>query len=237
MRRIIAYWLLLGALIPGITFAKVTRKIVNNTEGAKQIVFYSDGREVAREILDGDGKVIKANGKIPDGIIKEYYESGKLKTEWNYKNGKLKGICKTYYESGELMFRYNYKDGERDGVTRSYYKNRKLKYEYKYRGGKLEGIIKKYYRNGKLAFKWKYKDGKKEGITKSYYRSGSLRVEWNYRGDQLDGITRIYYGKGGIKYIDTYKNGQKINRKAYDHRGKLEFDQDYPVEVKRVEIE
>ena len=34
--------------------------------------------------------------------------------------------------------------------------------------------------------------------------------------------------KRGIATIDTYKNGQKINRKSYDERGKLEFDQDYP---------
>ncbi len=30
--------------------------------------------------------------------------------------------------------------------------------------------------------------------------------------------------------IDTYKKGAKINRKWYDMKGKLEFDQDYPTE-------
>lgn len=234
MRRIITYWLLLVALSPAVAYAEVSRKIVKNTDRTEQVFFYSGGREVAKKVLDEDGNVIKTIGKIPDGIVKEYYESGKLKSEWNYKNGKLEGICKTYYESGELMFKYNYKEGKQDGITRSYYRNGRLKYEYKYRDGKLEGTIKKYYRNGKLAFEWNYKDGKREGITKSYYRSGSQRAEWNYGDNRLDGITRIYYENGGIQYIDTYKNGQKVNRKAYDSKGKLEFDQDYPVERKEI---
>jgi len=63
-----------------------------------------------------------------------------------------------------------------------------------------------------------------------------LKQSYFFQTSTLPGnaAPRIYYGKGGIKYIDTYKNGQKINRKAYDRRGKLEFNQDYPVEVKGV---
>ena len=94
----------------------------------------------------------------------------------------------------------------------------------------LDGIVKKYYKNGKLAYEWSYKDGTQEGVATSYFKSGSLSTEWNYKGGRLDGITRIYYKSGGIKYIDTYRDGHKINRKAYDSKGKLEFDQDYPTE-------
>ena len=44
----------------------------------------------------------------------------------------------------------------------------------------------------------------------------------------MEGIFKGYYKSGGIAYIDTFKNGQKINRKAYDKIGKLKFDQNYP---------
>jgi hypothetical protein len=30
-----------------------------------------------------------------------------------------------------------------------------------------------------------------------------------------------------LRHIDTYKNEEKINRKAYDEEGRLKFDQDY----------
>ena len=58
--------------------------------------------------------------------------------------------------------------------------------------------------------------GKMEGIGKLYYESGNLRQEGNFKDDKQDGITKTYYPNGGIMYIDIYRNGQKINRKAYD---------------------
>jgi len=71
MRRVITYWLLLAVLNPAIVFAEVSRRVMNNTDRTKKMVFYSDGREVAKKLLDEDGNVIKAIGKVPDGIVKE----------------------------------------------------------------------------------------------------------------------------------------------------------------------
>ena len=96
----------------------------------------------------------------------------------------------------------------------------------------MEGTVKKYHRNGTLVSTWSYKEGKREGLTETYFKNGSLKARWNYKGGQLDGVTRTYYESGGIKYIDTYRDGCKINRKAYTTKGKLEFDQDYPTEKK-----
>ena len=208
--------------------AEITRKSISNPDGTIEYVFYSEGKEISKQILDEDKNVVKAIGKIPDGAVKEYYENGKLKAKWNYKNGNLDGLCKIYFENGELMFKNNYKNGKRDGITKTYYRGLRLRYKYEYKDGKLEGVVKKYYRNGKLAFEWNYKDDKREGTAKSYFKNGLLKAVWNYKSDQLDGTIRIYYKNGEMRYIDTYRNGQRINRKAYDRKGKLEFDQDYP---------
>ena len=43
---------------------------------------------------------------------KEYYESGKLKYESNYRNGEIESISKMYYESGELWLESKYKYGQ-----------------------------------------------------------------------------------------------------------------------------
>jgi len=138
-------------------------------------------------------------------VKKEYYPSGKLRYEWNYKNGKKEGIGKEYYESGKIEKEYNFKDGKQDGIT------------------------KRYYKSGELSSECTYKEGKEEGISKYYYdyESGALRAEFNYKGGKKEGISRVYYPNGEIQYIDTYKNGQRTNRKAYDEKGKLEFEQDY----------
>ena len=73
-----------------------------------------------------------------------------------------------------------------------------------------------------------YKNDKVEGISKSYYESGQLDEEVNFKNEKREGIAKRYYESGGIEYIETYKDGQKINRKAYDKRRKLEFSHDYP---------
>ena len=210
--------LLLVLLTTSYVYAESIRKKIVNPDGTEMFVFYSDGKEVAKQTLDEDENIVRTIGKIPDGTVKEYYKSGKLKAEWNYKIGKLDGMCKVYFENGNLMSKNSYKDDKRDGITKSYYRGLRLKYRYEY------------YKNGQLAYEWKYKDGKREGMTKAYFQNGSLKTRWNHKGDQLDGVIRTYHKSGGIKYIDTYRDGHKINRKAYDSKGKLEFDQDYPTE-------
>ena len=209
-------------------FTEIVRKVILRSEGTEEHVFYSGKKEIARQMLDGDENIIKTVGEIPDGIIREYFNNGDVKGVFNYRSNKLEGMRNLYYENGNVNFKCNYTEGKKDGVCKSYYKNGKIKYAYEYKRGNLDGSVKKYYRNSRLASEWHYRDGEREGITKSYNKDGSLKAEWNYKNDKLDGIVRIYYDKGAIQYLDTYKKGYKINRKAYDKRGKFEFEQDYP---------
>jgi len=44
---------------------------------------------------------------------KTYYPTGELKTEKNYKNGKLHGLKKVYYKSGKLRHTLRYENGKR----------------------------------------------------------------------------------------------------------------------------
>jgi antitoxin component YwqK of YwqJK toxin-antitoxin module len=209
------------------------RKTVYNSAGTKEYVFYTAEGEVARQTLDEDENVMRTVGEIPDGINREYYESGRIKAECTYRVNKLEGMSTVYYENGKMSYKCNYADGKKDGLCKSFYDNGNIKYEYEYKKGKFDGSVKKYYKNYKIAAEWDYREGKRQGLTTSYNKNGSLKAEWSYKNDQLDGITRIYYDKGGIEYIDTYKDGYQINRKAYDRRGKFEFEQEYPHDEKR----
>ena len=65
-------------------------------------------------------------------------------------------------------------------------------------------------------------------VRKEYYLSGKLKAERNYINGKRERISKGYYESGEYRYIDTYKDGKKINRKAYTASGKLEFDQDCP---------
>lgn len=72
------------------------------------------------------------------------------------------------------------------------------------------------------------KNNKWEGIFNFYGVNEELEEKRNYKKNKRNGITKGFYKKGDIKYIDTYKNGEKIRRRYYDKKGKLEFDQTYP---------
>lgn len=58
----------------------------------------------------------------PDGIVKDYYPDGNLRTEWSCKNGHINGLTKLYYKNGNLEKESNYVNDVRQGVTTGYYK-------------------------------------------------------------------------------------------------------------------
>jgi len=245
MRRIIICLLILIVSIPAIVFAEVTRKVVDKypslssggTElpGNPKTIVYLDskGKEVAREMCDETGKVIKTIGKIPDGIVKEYFESGSLLAEYNYKGGKLEGKSKGFYENGAFRGEWNYQNGKLEGINKVYYGNGKLNYELNYKNDKRDGISKYYDENENLIYEWSYKEDKLEGISKGYYESGKLNKEYNYKDGKREGTSKEYYQSGKLRSIETYKNGQKINKKEYDDKGNLISGKDYSVEEKK----
>ena len=117
----VTYLLVIFLLSTALLSAEVVRKQVRNPDGTMSYVFYSEGKEVAKQIVGGDGNIIKSEGKIPDGIVKEYYKSGKLKGEGTVQDGMVQGIVKEYYESGKLKGEWNLKNGKLDGESKRYY--------------------------------------------------------------------------------------------------------------------
>jgi antitoxin component YwqK of YwqJK toxin-antitoxin module len=172
-------------------------KSVKNADNTITMIFYSGDKEVARQTRDRKDTIVKTTGKIPDGLIKEYYESGNLKEEMNFKNGKREGISRWYYESGVLKGERNFKEGELDGIIKWYYDTGSLGTEFNYKKGKLEGLTKLYWENGNLKAEHYYENGKREGLNKQYYNSGELR------------------------FIYTFKNGRRISKETYDRSGNL----------------
>jgi len=65
------------------------------------------------------------------------------------------------------------------------------------------------------------------GISKMYYETGKLLCELNYKNDKPDGIFKKYHENGEYAFIKTYSNGELIKKRAYDNKGKLEFEEDY----------
>ena len=182
---------------------ELTVKTVKNPDQTITTIFYRGGNEVAQQIRGKNDVIIETRGTIPDGIAREYYQSGKLMEEVPYLNGKQEGKSTWYYETGVVK-------GERN-----------------YRAGKLDGIIKWYYTTGSLGTEFNYKNGKLEGLTRLYWENGNLKAEDYYENGRREGRKTLYYNSGELRFVYTYKNGKKINRKEYSKTGYLLATEEY----------
>jgi antitoxin component YwqK of YwqJK toxin-antitoxin module len=59
-------------------------------------------------------------GKV-EGIMKEFYEKGNIKSEIPFKNDEMEGLAKGYYESGRIKSESPYKNNK--AVLEIQYKN------------------------------------------------------------------------------------------------------------------
>ena len=111
---------------------KTVRK--NNGKNKKQgVLFLKDGKVIAERMFVNGNFINK--GKIPDGIVIELYDDGKIKNLFIYKNEK------------------------RNGPILGLYQNQNMKAEGYYRGDYPIGVGKIYHDNGKLKAEWEIEDG------------------------------------------------------------------------------
>ncbi|GAB3831135.1 hypothetical protein GCM10028895_48130 [Pontibacter rugosus] len=61
--------------------------------------------------------------------MREYYPSGKLKSEITYKNSQQNGPAKTYYANGNIESEANYRGGMLEGSYKTYYENGQVQTE------------------------------------------------------------------------------------------------------------
>ncbi|MAZ61293.1 MAG: hypothetical protein CMG50_03850 [Candidatus Marinimicrobia bacterium] len=112
---------------------------------------------------------------VEDGILKEYYDNGNVKIEYNYKNGKKNGVQKKWYLNNQLSIKYNYENGKLDGLQKKWYENGNIKSESNYNNDILNGISRYWFSNGQIKYLKLYKDGLLVDILESYDENGNSR--------------------------------------------------------------
>lgn len=91
---------------------------------------------------------ITSNIYAQQGLIKSYYNNGKLKSEINYSDNIREGIAKFYYPNGNIKEELNFIDGAVDGVVKEYYEHGQLKELYTIENGRREGPVSFYSEDG-----------------------------------------------------------------------------------------
>jgi antitoxin component YwqK of YwqJK toxin-antitoxin module len=114
---------------------------------------------------------------------REYYASGRLLSIINYEDGVRNGSCKYFWDFGAWAIKtdLNYKNGKLIGTSKSYSKQGMLieegSYKYTVKGvySRKDGIWKTYYESGQLKSESIIKDGVEK--IKFYDRDGNLQPQ------------------------------------------------------------
>lgn len=236
-----------------ITDAKETKQLEKrmayHSNGQPSIVatYYNGKPDGIRREFDPQGKITKGyvfeegwmrfegvtdmNG-LRQGLWKEYYPTGELRSMGKYKNSKPIGEWNFYFEDktveitgeydnkgekqgewiwfypdGDTMTIAHYEDGDADGEYVEYDEDGKTLVKGTYVAGYEEGPW--YYRNGEAVGQGNYEGGKQTGLWKTHYENGGPAFEIRYRDGIRDGKYTAYWENGNIKVTGKYEKGQQ----------------------------
>jgi TonB family protein len=91
------------------------------------------------------------------------------------------GLIKSYYDNGKLKSEINYANNIREGDAKFYYDNGVIEEERNYVNGKVDGLVKRYNKDGKLKEVFNIEDGKRDGPTSLYDSAGVYLSDLNFK--------------------------------------------------------
>jgi len=208
--------------------AKLDIKTEYYPNGKVKIIasYNEDVPEGVRREYSEDGKIVKGyvfkKGKVigegitneegkREGLWKEYYLNGVLKSVGEYSDGKRIGDWKFYHSNGQVEQIGSYtRDGKEDGIWTWYYPDGQLLREEGYYLGMLDGSSIEYDEYGQIVSEGEYIEDYKEGFWKFNY--GDLREEGEYLNGWRHGLWKTFYPDGIVsfegKFIDDNPNGK-----------------------------
>tara|TARA_Y100000782_G_scaffold115634_1_gene163575 strand:+ start:41859 stop:43448 length:1590 start_codon:yes stop_codon:yes gene_type:complete len=137
-----------------------------------------------------------------------HYPNGVKSSEGNFKNGKPDGLWKNYYKTGELKS-IGYRNAfELDSIWKFYREDGILIEEIEYDSNKRNGITKVYNEEGFLITKVNYQNDKKNGRELEYYPElKRIHFERPYLKGQLNGVGYEYAEDGREISIILFEKG------------------------------
>ena len=172
---------------------KFSNSDILSTKTNKKLMRFSNGTiYMELEFKDGEEDIL-------DGAFKEYFESGKLKTEGKYKDNKWYGRIKDYDENGILIADAMMKNGVENGEDISYNANGNIKQKSTKVDGKMNGLVTVYDEEGVLTKDQFYENGEATGKYRQYFNDGTISHEGYKINNEFSRELKIFYENGDLK--------------------------------------
>jgi antitoxin component YwqK of YwqJK toxin-antitoxin module len=173
-----------------------------------------------------------------NGLYKNYYKTGKMKSKGNYHQGNKYGMWTYYRTNGNRNYEEILINEKRNGLYSTYHLNDVLCYEELYENGKYiktingkdldgtlilnngNGKIKVYYDNGKIKQISEFQNGLRHGKSIWYYENGIIDSEIEYKEKLRWNVFTINDKLGNKLNMGTLKNGNGTLN-IYNDDGKI----------------
>jgi hypothetical protein len=106
--------------------------------------------------------------------IKQYMSGQNLIKEVTFQNGVREGLMKSFYQSGRLYQTFWYVNGLREDTARWFYEEGQVFRATPYKNDTVDGIQKQYYSNGRTKAKIGYKKGFRTTYLEEFTKDGKL---------------------------------------------------------------
>jgi MORN repeat variant len=148
---------------------------------------YMSGARLFKEVTFKNG--------VKQGLMKTFYESGKVRQTFWYENNLRQDSAKWYYEEGQLFRTTPYKNDTVDGIQKQYYRTGRLKAKIGYSKGLRTPYIEEFTPEGKIIGNYSqlvvntFDNYKTKGVYKITLELSdkSTKVKF-YRGDLSGGV-------------------------------------------------
>lgn len=147
------------------------------------------------------------NGK-EIGYFKYYYKSGNLDTELLYTIPGIQSEARIYYSNGYIKALGNYCDKKRCGLWEYFDDKGNILSKENYLNDLLEGDVVFYFGGtGVVMESYEYKNGKKNGQAFEFYESGAVKILTFYVDDKIEGEFSVFDRKGILMESGFYNEG------------------------------
>jgi len=110
--------------------------------GADSIVQYMSGQVLVKEVTFKNG--------VRNGLMKSFYQDGRLRMTFWYENDVREDSSKWYYQEGQLFRSTPYRNDTIDGTQIQYYRNGRIKAKLSYVKGLRTTYLEEFAPDGKL---------------------------------------------------------------------------------------
>jgi len=191
------------------------------------------------------------NKKLKQGVWKEFYPTGSVRTEKNFKDDQLHGYYKEYdnrgipvltmlYDNGSIV-KSKVEDEPDIEMENRYDKNNKLIYSGPFRNKIPVGVHREFGADGKVVNAYVYNDnglllsegivdegGNRNGKWKDLYPDSKVQAEGQYSDNRRSGVWKFYNSAGKMEQTGSYNNGRPDGLwKWYYENGTLLREEEY----------